>query len=139
MNISHFSEEENNLLNTYMTHISLSRGETLFQPGEDADGVFFLERGRLGVQTKTGFEDRQQIVALLDPGAAVGERGLAFSGKRGMTVFAIEDSVVFYLSAGDFKTIEKAHPAMAVKMLKKLLGTTSLRLQANSERLAHVL
>lgn len=139
MNFTYLSENDNKVISTFMIRIEIARGEVLFQPGDEAKGVYFLEKGRLGVQTKTGFEDRQQVVALLDPGAPIGERGFAFSDKRGMTVVAIEDSSVFFLSANDFSKIEASNPSVAIIILKKLLSAASLRLQASSERLAHVL
>ncbi len=124
----------------YLKKVSLKKGEMLFQPAKEADGVFFLETGRLGVQTETGFEDKQQVVALLDPGAPVGEKGLARKGEsRGMSVVAIEDATLFFLSMGDFEAIEREKPTIAIKILKKLLYIASLRLQNSSVRLAHVL
>jgi CRP-like cAMP-binding protein len=139
MVLTKLSDTEQEEISPFLEERKLLRGEVLFSPDDVAEGVFFVIKGRLGVQTRTGFEDKQQIVALLDPGSPIGEKGLAERGPRKMTVVAIEDSVLSYLPADCFKQIEKSHPELAIKVLKKLLGIAALRLQANSERLAHVL
>jgi len=139
MVLSSLSSSEHDELISYLKEVKASRGEYLFRPGDVADGVFFLKSGKVGVQTSTGFEDKQQVVALLDPGAAVGEKGLTARGPREMTVVAIEDCVLYSLGADAFTKLEKSNPGLALKILKKLLNVSALRLQASSERLAHVL
>ena len=139
MVLASLSVAEHDELMPYLEEVYTSRGEYLFRPGDSADAVFFLTRGKAGVQAPTGFEDRQQIVALLDPGAAVGEKGIAGRSRREMTVVAIEDCVFYSLGIDAFTQLEQANPSLALKILKKLLGISALRLQASSERLALVL
>lgn len=123
----------------HLREVRLALRENLFCPGEQAQGIFFLQSGRLGVRTATGFEDKQQVIALLDPGSVVGEKGLAESTSRGMTVVALQESVLAFLSTKAFTLLENEEPRLAIKILKKALSATSMRLRANSERLAHVL
>jgi CRP/FNR family cyclic AMP-dependent transcriptional regulator len=139
MVLGFLTEKEQKIMLPYLQEIHLEKGGTLFRPGDTADGVFFLTKGQLGVQTKSGFEDKQQVVALLDPGAPVGEKGAAESGERGMTVVAIKDAMLLYLNSDDFEKIERSNPDIAIKILKKMLVIASLRLQSSSNRLAHVL
>lgn len=139
MSFSQYSVEDKSYLQPFLEEVQLKKGEILFSPGKRADGVFYIVKGRLGVQTFTGFEKKTQVVALLDPGAPVGEKALSTVGVRGMTVTAIEDSTLSYLSHDNFLKLEKEHPTLAIRLLKHLLRTSSLRLEANSIRLAHVL
>jgi CRP-like cAMP-binding protein len=139
MVLASLSTVEYEELLSYLEEITTSRGECLYRPGDSADAVFFLKSGKVGVQTSTGFEDRQQVVALLDPGAAVGEKGLTAKGSREMTVVAIEDCVFYSLDREAFTKLEQTNPDLALKILKRLLGVSALRLRASSERLAHVL
>jgi CRP/FNR family transcriptional regulator, cyclic AMP receptor protein len=139
MVLASLSATEHDEILPYLEEVQVNRGEYLFRPGDPADAVFFLKSGKVGVQTSTGFEDRMQVVALLDPGAAVGEKGLVTTGSREMTVVAIEDSVLYSLGEGAFTKLEKSNPDLALKILKKLLKVSSLRLRSSSERLAHVL
>ncbi|MFN2353052.1 MAG: Crp/Fnr family transcriptional regulator [Desulfopila sp.] len=139
MFLTQLNEEENRVLKPHLEEVLLGVGEKLYTPGERAQGIFFLQSGRLGVQTSTGFEDKQQVIALLDPGAIVGENGLAGPALRVMTVYALQDSVLVFLSTEAFSALERREPRLAFTILKKALSTASMRLQANSERLAHVL
>lgn len=139
MVLASLNATEQDELIPYLEEVIFSRGEYIFRAGDIANAVFFLKSGKVGVQTSTGFEDRQQVVALLEPGATIGEKGLVNDGSREMTVVVIEDCVLYSLDTGAFAKIEKTHPELAIKILKKLLKTAAIRLQASSERLAHVL
>lgn len=139
MFLTQLNKEENAVLKPHLEEVLLDVGEKLYTPGERAQGIFFLQSGRLGVQTSTGFEDKQQVIALLDPGAFVGENGIAGPTLRVMTVYALQESVLVFLSTKAFTILENEEPRLAIKILKKALSTTSMRLQANSDRLAHVL
>jgi len=96
-------------------------------------------QGRLAVQKRTGFGDRTQAVALLDPGAPVGERVLTGAEKHGATLLAVEKTILFSLSYQSFTDMKKDVPLLAVQLLELLLKRTSLRLEKSSERLSHVL
>ena len=137
--LSFLSEEEQLCIASCCQQIEIAKGEVLFHPGDKAEGLFFLEEGKLGVQTRTGFEDKTQVVALLDPGAIVGEKGLLESATRGMTVLAIKHSVLQFLSKSSFAELEKNQPQLAIKLLKEILKITAIRLNNISVRLAHVL
>jgi len=119
--------------------ISVQKGGELFHAGDAADGVFFLEKGRLAVLQRTGFNDRTQVIALLEPGAPVGEGGGAGGSLRSATIIAIEDSVLYHLDCNNLVILGDQEPQILMKLLKRLLFVSNLRLQKCSERLAHVL
>ncbi len=139
MILAKLTQSEQEIVFSYLQEVKVAKGELLFSPQDAAEGVFFVKSGRLGVQTPTGFADRCQIVALLEPGSPIGEKGLTQNGLRNVAVAAIEDSVLYYLTAADFAEIEQSTPSLAIKILKLLLAVTALRLLAGSQRLAHVL
>ena len=91
------------------------------------------------MQNKTGFGERMQVVALLDPGAPIGERGLLGHRTRGATLTVVKDSELLVLSQEEFDILVDEDPVLVIKLLKWLLSRVSLRLEKNSERLAHVL
>ena len=137
--LSKLSKQDREEIFPRLREHSLERGDTLFLPGDKADGVYFVKSGRLGVQTETGFADRMQMVAFLDEGAPVGEGALAGESAREIKVVAIEKTTVYHLSTHAFGELEKNNPTLAVQLLKRLLGTATIRLRANSKRLARVL
>jgi CRP-like cAMP-binding protein len=122
-----------------MKKVSYGAGVELFQKGDPAESLYFIVSGRIAVQNKTGFGKRSQVVALLDPGAPVGEKGLLGGGHRGATLTAVKDSELLALTHESFDKLVDDDPALAIKLLKWLLNRVSLRLEKNSERLVHVL
>ena len=119
--------------------VSLKKGEILFQAGEAAEGVFFLEQGTLAILMETGFNEKTQVVALLDPGASVGEGGALGDSFRAATVLAVEDSFLYCLDHGSLADLGEHAPQILIRIYKRLLYAANVRLQKSSERLAHIL
>jgi CRP-like cAMP-binding protein len=122
-----------------MTSLSLASGSNLYVLDDPADCLYLLVAGRVAVRKLTGFADRMQVVALLEPGAPVGESGLLAGQTRGATLTAVTESQLLSLSRQSFNELSVADPALALKLLTWLMGRLSLRLKKSSERLAHVL
>jgi CRP-like cAMP-binding protein len=106
---------------------------------DPADCLYLLTAGKIAVRKRTGFSNRMQVVALLDPGAPIGEGGLLPGGTRGATLTAVAESRLLMLSRQDFDEISATDPDLALKFMKWLLERTSQRLKKSSERLAHIL
>lgn len=129
---------ETETLVAVMDKVSYATGTEIFCKGDAAQCLYFLLSGRLAVQNKTGFGERTQVIALLDPGAPVGEKGL-LGGNRGATLTAVKDSELLVLTRESFDKLIGKNPVLIIKLLKWLLNRVSLRLEKNSERLIHVL
>ncbi len=134
-----FTDDEVENLLPYLEETQCAKGETLFQPEDVAERVYFLLNGRLAVKTNTGFDNKMQVVALLGQGAIVGEGGILEERCRNTTIVAVEDTDLIGLSKSKFQVLETDHPQIVIKLLKRLLSVTTLRLFKISERLAHVM
>ncbi len=132
-------KKEAEILLKAMRQVFYTAGTQVFKKGDPADCLYFIWNGQVAVQNKTGFGDRMQVVALLDPGAPVGEKGLLGRRVRGATLTAVKDSELLVLSHEAFDVLTNDDPLLVIKLLKWLLNRVSLRLEKNSERLAHVL
>ena len=122
-----------------LTEVRLAAGEVLFRVGEPATHVYFIVSGRLAVRKKTGFAEKMQVVALLDPGAPVGE-GAVFPGRiHDATVVAVEDCRLVALDGTVLEGLAAENPVLAWKVICRLLDVAHLRLQKTSDRLARVL
>jgi CRP-like cAMP-binding protein len=132
-------KEEAETLLTSMQRVSYASGTVVFEKGDAADCMYFLYSGKVAVQMKTGFGEKMQVVALLDPGAPVGEKGLLGSGSRGATLVVVKDADLLVLSQQAFDILADESPVLIIKLLKWLLARVSLRLEKNSERLTLVL
>jgi CRP/FNR family transcriptional regulator, cyclic AMP receptor protein len=122
-----------------MEVLDLDAGAILFRSGQSADHFYVLVAGRIAVQKRTGFAERVQVVALLDPGAPLGESGLLADRRRGATLTAVQPCRLLSLSAQAYEVLAEEHSPLAVKLLTWVVGRMSLRLQKSSERLALVL
>ena len=132
-------EREARILLHEMSTVVLQTGIDLCLLDDPADCLYLLVTGRIAVRKRTGFGNRLQVVALLGPGAPVGEGGLLNDQIRGATLTAVADSHLLVLSRQAFAEISATDPALTVKVLKWLMERVSLRLKKSSERLAHIL
>ena len=114
-------------------------GEKIFDCGDAVEGLGFILSGRVGIQEQTGFEQKTQIIGLLDPGAPFGERLLCGLDTHSAGAVAVEDTHIALLSRGAWLKIREEEPTLACDLLAWVLGRVSLRLGKASERLAHVL
>ncbi len=121
------------------TEQKLAAGEVLFYCNEPAEKLFFINEGHLGVHKYTGFLDRMQMIAILDPGAVVGEAAFRQFHARNTRVTAIVESRLSCLERIDFFNFQKQFPESAFCFLEYLFSIASLRLEKTSERLARIL
>lgn len=119
--------------------VEIKAGTPLYAEKDAANCMYVLISGRIAVQKQTGFGDRMQVVALLDPGAPLGESGLLAAQSRGASLTAVAHSRLLLLTRQAFTEIIADSPSLAVKVCTWLLGRLAMRLEKSSERLAHVL
>lgn len=131
--------EEQKRLESMVTEVTLEQDAFLFEVGDPAAEVFFLVEGRLSVHKKTGFHRKMQVLAILEPGAMVGEAGLLAGHVRGVSVRGIEKSRLFCLGSQDLEALEHTDSQLVIQLLKRSLWISSLRLAKTAERLAQVL
>ena len=133
------NEEDHPLFVSLLSEKRISAGETLFDYDDSAEALYFLSNGRLSVHKFTGFLEKMQVVALLDPGAIVGEAALLQNYSRQTRVVAIEDCTLYGFKREDFATLREHSSELACRFLEHILSIVSLRLEKTSDRLARVL
>lgn len=138
-NLGFFDNEAQQGFISLCTEEKLNAGAALFDYSELAEKMFFLENGQLAVHKKTGFLQKMQVIALLSPGAVIGEAALLEGHVRDTRIIAIEDSRLFCLERRDFVRFQQEFPESAFRLLEYLLSIASLRLEKTSERLARIL
>ena len=114
-------------------------GETLYDFDEPADTLYYLEKGRLSVQKHTGFEEKMQVIALLDPGAIISEASLLGGYCHQTRVAAVDQCQLLCLDREKYMQLKKDDAETATIFLEYILRIVSLRLEKTSERLAHIL
>jgi len=136
---SFLQEDEAQILMGLMDERICKAGTCLFERGALADCLYIVVSGKIAVQKRTGFGERTQVVALLGPGAPIGEGGLLEKKVRGSTLLAVQDSKLLVFARTAFLQLSDENNGLAIKILQWLLERVVVRLQKNSERLAHIL
>lgn len=128
------------------TVLTASRKHTIFSQGEAADAVFYVQAGKVKL-TVVSRQGKEAVVAILGPGAFLGESCLAGQQVRTATATALEDSTLVRLDKAAMLRMLHEEPALAKLFISHLLGHT-MRIQealvdqlfnSSERRLARVL
>ena len=96
-----------------------SRGDVLFNAGDEADAGFIVQRGAFRIEDGAGAE----IVA--GPGALIGELALMTAMKRPSTATALENSSVVRVARSLFQRVLESDPAAARRLRDEFASRTS--------------
>ncbi len=113
---------------------SLKAGEMLFLAGDPGDGLYRVEEGLLKVSIG-GVSGAERILAILGPGAFVGDLAILDGLPRSASVSALRDSKVRFISRVDFDAFADRNPEIykhLVRMLASRLRNTDSLLAAGS-------
>jgi CRP-like cAMP-binding protein len=105
----------------------LKADQTLFTAGDPGDGCYRVETGILKV-TVVSASGKERILAILGPGALVGELAMIDAQPRSASVVAARDSDVSYISRHTFEAVAEAHPEVyrhIVNLLVRRLRDTN--------------
>jgi NTE family protein len=106
--------------NTRASWFALTGGEVLFQAGEEADSLYLLRSGRLGV-----FRHEQghppQFLGVVKPGEPVGEMALIAGTPHSASVVALRDSEVLALPREDFFEAVRTRPDVMIELSRLML------------------
>src|SRR4029434_5776203 len=81
--------------------LRLHAGQVLFAAGDAGDGCYLLDRGLLKV-TVTSSQGEERTIAILGPGAVVGELSMIDERPRSASVVALRDCLVRFTSREAF-------------------------------------
>jgi SulP family sulfate permease len=99
-------------LEAHLERIEVKAGTVVFEQDGPADSLAFLLSGTLKVE-QIAAPSHQTPVALILPGALIGEVGLYAGTKRTARVTAAEDCVLLRLDAKTLAGLETAYPGIA--------------------------
>jgi CRP-like cAMP-binding protein len=88
--------------------VALPRNRTLFRTGERSDGCYQIVEGLVKVTILA--EHRERILALLGPGALVGELSMIDGAPRSAEVTAIRDTRLAFVTCEAFAAFAQANP-----------------------------
>lgn len=108
--------------------LKLREGKTLFERGDAGDGCYWLRRGVLGVCVASATGE-QRILAILAPGAIVGELAMIDGLPRSASVQAIRDCELTFVSRAAFTEMLRRHPELYID----IVTTLAARLRQSDE------
>jgi CRP/FNR family cyclic AMP-dependent transcriptional regulator len=109
----------------------LKAGEVLFAAGDDGDGCYLLDRGLLKV-TVTSSRGEERTIAILGPGAVVGELSMIDGRPRSASVVALNDCLLRFTSWDAFAKFMGTHP----EAFQALVAILAFRLRQADDGLA---
>jgi len=109
----------------------LKADEALFVAGDPGDGCYRLEQGLLKVVVTSPRGD-ERILAMLGPGAIVGELAMLDREPRSASVFAVRDCELSFISRAAFEERTVRHP----EIYQYLINVLANRLRATDEAMA---
>ena len=81
--------------------IGFKKGDMIFSAGEEDDGLYLLDSGRLMVFVNE--KDKITPLSIIGPGEYLGEFSFFDQGPKSAHVVCLEDSVVFKISLSAFR------------------------------------
>ena len=112
--------------------IFVKQGKALFEIGAAADGCYYLEHGVLKVSIASPEGGAERIVAILGPGAIVGELAMIDGLPSSATVQALRDCKLTFLTISAFLECLQEDP----NIHSHLVTTLVERLRQTDEELA---
>lgn len=91
------------------TSRKLSAGEVLFLAGDPGDGLYRLDEGLLKVSIASA-SGAERILAILGPGAVVGDLAIIDGLPRSATITALRDCKLSFLSRAAFDSFAEKEP-----------------------------
>jgi len=125
-------------LSEHFTCRHLPAGEVLWREGDPCAYMVFITSGRMLIKVGTEFEGKDVVVGVLTDGAMVGERGMLDGSPHKVTAEALEDLDLVMIDDENFRQILNRHEELAIKLLKGMLLSASIRLENALDRLASV-
>jgi CRP-like cAMP-binding protein len=102
----------------------LSRGDHLFEAGEDAESMYVVLTGRVAIAIANEIDKRESMVALMEVGDLFGEMGLLDAGPRSAMGRAIEACEVLEIPYPPVEELLENNPTVlrgVVRMLAERL------------------
>ena len=106
-------------------------GRALFREGDEGDGLYIIDKGLLKIVLKSPAGD-ERIVAILGPGAIVGELAVIDGLPRSASAVVMQHCEFRFVSRPAFATFTAMHP----NFYRELVKILSMRLREADNELA---
>jgi SulP family sulfate permease len=135
---SGFSKADTVRLREFLERVDPDEGETLMRQGDEADRLYFIERGTVSVYLEIANGERVRLQTL-GLGTAVGEPGLYLGTKCSASVVADSPTIAYRLTRAALAEMKEKEPELAATFHEFAARLLSDRLAATTRTLEAVL
>ena len=118
---------------SFHEHNIYKKNDYIFQPGESADRIYFITRGRVQIDSE-GDELKSVTKAILGQGEIFGEKAILGQSKRRDFATALEETEVCAIPKDHMKELFKDHSPLYIFMMN-LIGSRALEMEKRLESL----
>jgi CRP-like cAMP-binding protein len=136
--LENFTPAEVNLLAHFMEVYRAADKMEIIHEGDGGDFMLILIQGRVEVRKRDRY-NTPQLIAVVEPGHALGEMSMIDGAPRFATCVAVDEVLVAVLDRESLARIIVEQPMLGAKILMELILMLSQRLRATSDRLMGVL
>ena len=97
------------------------RGQAIFRQGDDADAVYYIDKGKVQI-TVASKQGKEGVIAILDPGEFFGEGCLAGQPLHMATASAMTEATVIPIDKEAMIRLLHEHPAFSQLFMSFLLS-----------------
>lgn len=128
-------DEKVQLLLAAMTRVDIKVGQTLFQQGDDDNGIFMLESGSMTALIGTPTNGMKRVKKF-NAGSVIGEMSsYTADRKRTATIIANEPSVLYHLSSDTLQGLDESDSRLASSIHELVARTLGSRIAYMNRRL----
>jgi CRP-like cAMP-binding protein len=135
---SHFFKDfeyaELSRLSDYLRAYRVKSGTVLYREGNKDAFLSFIISGKIKI-LKTDAENVHKEIAIVRPGATLGEMSIIDDFPHSASAVAIEESTIIVLTKANLERITEQQPKLGSKLLWKIAWQLSVRLRQTSGQL----
>lgn len=135
---SGFEKKQTVRLLNYLERVDFEQGDRLVVQGDEADKLYFIERGTVSVRLELDNGECMRL-QMLGLGTAVGEPGMYLGTKCSASVVADSPGIAYCLTQQGLAQMEQEDPVLAASFHRLVARLLSERLVATTRTLEAVL
>ncbi len=126
------------VLEHFIETVHYEKNATLFLTGDETDGCYIIDDGivRLEIEnTNSDPDDRDDVLAFVEPGSIIGELSLLDGLPRSASAFAHSNVTARRISVDAFRRLTAEFPQIGLDLVKALGRVASIKLRSTTQRL----
>jgi diguanylate cyclase (GGDEF)-like protein len=129
------SPSERRVLLDTMNFVEFEKGHVIFKEGDRGDTLYIVKSGTVSISLRL-FNGQERELVEFSAGDFFGEMSIFENAPRSASCTTKEDSALFTLNGDTFFQFVESHPFIAIKIMYRMLNSTSQRLRNTDEFLS---